>query len=513
MSTEREQRRSRILLAVAATSTTVALGLATLFVLRWVELGRLRAELLARNELQAQLLAATGSDHVVYPHASREIGFVLNPHLGRGTWRAARGDDYAIHSLGLRGDEIGARRPGTRRILLVGDSVVFGWKLPDADTIEAALEALLARKGIADRIEIVTVALPQWNIVSQHAFLLRHLPRLDPDFVVWSVLRNDFNDVGGVVPPGVLYDFASPQGESMVPIRGIGAAYQRELDMPFVRDRWVDLLGRIRDFEARHAVPTALLYWRETTRPYLQHILTLARYAPPVVTIPERYKRDPSWPISDADSHPTAWATERIALGLADLLAAAELLPALDLDPAEREVVEAFRAVAEPEPAAVRAYLEEQLQRLPRPPLSQLRGAALFGIDGDAMLRRGVLYVRVPRSARLLVLDLELPESGTPYPFEGDFAVLDRAGARAGRAVSLRPGPARIELELPEAPAADGTDGEEDAAMTDRAIELRWSFDHAFCEGPELCVSARVRGLSIPAAPPRPPAGDGRGAT
>lgn len=53
-----------------------------------------------------------------------------------------------IDSLGLRGPAAGPKRPGERRLLLVGDSFVFGQGVTAAEAIPAQLQSLLRQRGI-----------------------------------------------------------------------------------------------------------------------------------------------------------------------------------------------------------------------------------------------------------------------------------------------------------------------------------------------------------------------------
>jgi hypothetical protein len=54
----------------------------------------------------------------------------------------------AIDSLGLRGPELAAKRPGERRLLVVGDSFVFGQGVAADEAMPAQLQAALHRRGL-----------------------------------------------------------------------------------------------------------------------------------------------------------------------------------------------------------------------------------------------------------------------------------------------------------------------------------------------------------------------------
>src|SRR6185503_12197043 len=57
----------------------------------------------------------------------------------------------------------------------------------------------------------------------------------------------------------------------------------------------------------------------------------------PVHFIPDKFKWDRKAIISDSDTHPTPWATERLALGYAAKLVDMGVLPAFPLTPEQQE--------------------------------------------------------------------------------------------------------------------------------------------------------------------------------
>lgn len=69
----------------------------------------------------------------------------------RGTLRI--GDDattdVVVNSLGLRGPELGLKADGERRVLMVGDSLVFGYGVEHGDALPARLEVALRAQAVA----------------------------------------------------------------------------------------------------------------------------------------------------------------------------------------------------------------------------------------------------------------------------------------------------------------------------------------------------------------------------
>jgi len=115
--------------------------------------------------------------------------------------------DYRTNALRLRGPEIGPRRPGVPRVLMLGDSYTFGWAVSEQDALPAQLERLLSEPG--HEVEVVNGGVPGYN-TEQEAVLLEHLlPAVQPDIVVLGFVMNDAEPIStSRPPPQVTYRFA-----------------------------------------------------------------------------------------------------------------------------------------------------------------------------------------------------------------------------------------------------------------------------------------------------------------
>lgn len=97
-----------------------------------------------------------------------------------------------INSLGLRDDEISVAKPdGVVRILMLGDSVTFGWGVLDEDTVSAKLEALLNAAPDATQVEVVNSGVGNYNAVQEISYFLNRGAELNPDIVVLNYFIND----------------------------------------------------------------------------------------------------------------------------------------------------------------------------------------------------------------------------------------------------------------------------------------------------------------------------------
>jgi lysophospholipase L1-like esterase len=89
----------------------------------------------------------------------------------------------------FRGPEFPPRRPGVRRVVLIGDSFTEGWGVKEEDTAAAALERLL-NAGAPGAWDVLNCARANSDFPGLW-FLFRHALTLDPDVVVLLMNLND----------------------------------------------------------------------------------------------------------------------------------------------------------------------------------------------------------------------------------------------------------------------------------------------------------------------------------
>jgi lysophospholipase L1-like esterase len=99
------------------------------------------------------------------------------------------GADTRFNSLGMRDLEHGPKRPGTRRVLVLGDSNVVGLGVAADDIFPRRLETLLNAGGRS--VEVVAAAVVGWNTVAERNFLAAVGLDLRPDAVVLLYVNND----------------------------------------------------------------------------------------------------------------------------------------------------------------------------------------------------------------------------------------------------------------------------------------------------------------------------------
>jgi lysophospholipase L1-like esterase len=115
----------------------------------------------------------------------------------------AMGVDVRINALGLRGGEVTTTpAPGRLRILMLGDSLTFGWGVAEPDTVPRRLELLLRDAGI--EAEVLNAGVGNTNTSMQVAWYARHGRALDADLVILNYFVNDAEPTPGHEPPSWL---------------------------------------------------------------------------------------------------------------------------------------------------------------------------------------------------------------------------------------------------------------------------------------------------------------------
>jgi hypothetical protein len=124
-----------------------------------------------------------------------ELGFSLRPGA-RGDWTDSYGnrERASINSMGLRGSDI-APRKSRPRVLMLGDSMVYGHGVSDEETLPAQLQALL--EGSRTPMEVINGGVSGFGI-DQEFKLLGRMRSLRPDYVAWFLYENDFSELNGV---------------------------------------------------------------------------------------------------------------------------------------------------------------------------------------------------------------------------------------------------------------------------------------------------------------------------
>lgn len=475
-------RISAALLVATATLLAVALSLAAYIIWDKHQMASLKGSLLAQQQLQQALLAGQASDHATFPHLDPGISFVLNPGMDQVTWHTRPDVPYRVNRIGLRGPDIAATASGVTRIALVGDSVLFGWKLREKEMLASLLQDITDRRLGVGKYEFVTIALPGWNTVDQDRFLRSHLGRIDPDYIIWSIIRNDLLDSAGVVPPGVLMSWNSPHKAQQQPFQFLPPADLRDSPAPAIMQRWLSNLRRIDTFGREHAIPISLLWWRDRQRPLFDYVRSQLAVDLPVVFLPGHFRYDEdNWCVDYPDCHPTRWANERLALGLLDELVKQGVIEPLAWSEQEQAILDVFSAASLTTSSSAEqiAFMREQALRVNNRYSPDGGDTVLFGVHQGRMGKNGILLLR--QAGDKLALHLTI-NTGTARPGPGqriEISVHPAGGQIVAKTVNLPDGENKISL-----PLNGGADFD--------LYQVQWRFSYAECRSPTACFSAEL---------------------
>ncbi len=94
------------------------------------------------------------------------------------------------NDMGLRDSRIDAKVPDELRVLVLGDSVAFGWGVAQDATFPAQLQKRLA-KSLDRPVRVINSGVGSYNTVQQAAFARAYLDTLKPDMLLLLYVSND----------------------------------------------------------------------------------------------------------------------------------------------------------------------------------------------------------------------------------------------------------------------------------------------------------------------------------
>jgi hypothetical protein len=136
------------------------------------------------------------------------------------------GVDVAINEQKLRDREIGfERQTGRFRILMLGDSLVFGWGVPPEATIPKRLEDLLNRAGI--HAEVLNAGVGNYNTSMETAYYLAEGRRYHADLVLLGYFINDAErrpryGAGWLARKSAAYTYVTARLDVLLRMLGVG---------------------------------------------------------------------------------------------------------------------------------------------------------------------------------------------------------------------------------------------------------------------------------------------------
>jgi lysophospholipase L1-like esterase len=145
-------------------------------------------------EAMCRTVIDTGLNYHIemWKYATQVKRIADNPEVGHehrpGVSARLMSVDVAINHLGLRNAEVGEKRNGTTRILMLGDSVTFGWGVPQDQTMSAVLGRRLAESR---PVEVINTGVGNYNTAMEVAYFRTRGVQLAPDLVILNFFIND----------------------------------------------------------------------------------------------------------------------------------------------------------------------------------------------------------------------------------------------------------------------------------------------------------------------------------
>jgi hypothetical protein len=127
--------------------------------------------------------------HIIRPSKNRKIVYELKPDISV-TYIDAR---MTTNSEGFRDREYEVDKDeGTVRVVGIGDSMMFGYGLPDGKDYLTLLESKLPERYAARKWEAINTSVPSYNAVNEIETLRAKGLRYGPDIVICGFYWNDF---------------------------------------------------------------------------------------------------------------------------------------------------------------------------------------------------------------------------------------------------------------------------------------------------------------------------------
>jgi lysophospholipase L1-like esterase len=116
------------------------------------------------------------------------LGYRLKPNARIRFTTAEFETDLAINSIGVRDDEeLGPKRPGERRVVILGDSLVLSVQVPFAQTFGELLESRLNASHQSGSYRVINAGVQGYGPVEEALWFEQLAPQIQPDLVLVTV--------------------------------------------------------------------------------------------------------------------------------------------------------------------------------------------------------------------------------------------------------------------------------------------------------------------------------------
>jgi lysophospholipase L1-like esterase len=260
-----------------------------------------------------------------------------------------------FNSLGFRDKEHQTVKPAnTRRIIILGDSIVYGQMVDFEQIFPQVLEKILNEQLTAVNYEVISIARAGWNTQIQLEALMEKGIALDPDLIIVAFVLNDtqikrnplpeedFDQERAIIPfkkvdkyldrESFLYSFIKFRYNRLLEKVGIKTDYfshQRTFYNPDFRGwkQFVNALEQINSISRENEAENLFisLNWRPIWEKEAAMALSQAqKLSMPAIDMYPFFKHQSpdNWQVSPSDWHPNAKAHAIYAQAIADYIVA-----------------------------------------------------------------------------------------------------------------------------------------------------------------------------------------------
>ena len=304
---------------------------------------------LAFGSIEACIRIADPLGISYYKEASRyHLEKIAAPELvyrHRPSWQTTyQGVEVRFNEHGLRDNTIQPKSRSEYRILVLGDSLTFGWGVAQGEIFTLRLQQMLAAK-LRRPIRVVNTGVGSYNTVQQYTYLEKEGLSLDPDLVLLVYVSNDIEINEGLFDPWsarAFKDKSAPQVLLMLLwkswlYRLVNHVYQygssrvspgTSYDSVKGSQGWKASIGALKnivDVSHNYGIPLVIFYFRWQATPFESALLEDVRttVAPiPVEDISKWFanKQLHRYINSKVDSHPNSEGHKVIAENIASYL-------------------------------------------------------------------------------------------------------------------------------------------------------------------------------------------------
>jgi lysophospholipase L1-like esterase len=152
--------------------------------------------------------------------------------------------EIRINAQGVRDDEsIGPKPPNERRIVVLGDSLVFSVQVSLAETFCKDLERRLNARGGPSRWRVINAGVQGYGPVQEWFFFDTVVAAFEPDVVLIVTFAG--NDIIEAADAEASFGSGRPIEEEQPAVRGLRRLVRASVVLQSVRLRWDQLRGRL----------------------------------------------------------------------------------------------------------------------------------------------------------------------------------------------------------------------------------------------------------------------------